>query len=414
MDAPLESRALENWSEKHKPRQLSGIAGQGKAIEEIKAWMAGRWKGTAVLLYGPTGCGKTLLVEALAAENGLTLMQMNASDERGADEIAHFAQSATTRPLFGGGKAMLLDEVDGISGQDRGAVSAIADLIKASQFPVFLIANDPWSVKLRPLRPHVKMIGLHKVPIPSIARRLREICEQEGIRPDEDALKSLARWAQGDMRSAINDLQTIAQGRKQLAAGDMDMLGFRERESSVFEILPTLLKSRSIAAGRNAIRNADKDADEIFWWMENNLHLEFREPGQLAMAYETLARADMFRSLVVNQQNWRFKGFMVDIMAGVSLAKDASGSDGMESHAGDQEHHGFTPYQPPRRFTELAATRKSRADMESACTKIGMLAHCSQATVVREYLPYMRLITRKRKGFADELGLDADEAKAVK
>jgi len=404
------------WNEKHKPSQLDGIVGQKKATEEALAVMnSGNGKGRSALLFGPPGCGKTLLVETLASEMGMSLMQLNASDKRNPEKIEGFAQTTKTKALFSKGKVILLDEVDGISGRsDRGAVGAIVKLIKESSYPVFLIANDPWASKLRPLRPYVKMIKFHKVPVPSVAKRLREICEAESISTDPDTLKHLARWAQGDMRSAINDLQMVAQGKTELKTKDLEILGYRERESSVFDILPTVLKSGNIAASRKAVWSADKDSDEIFWWLENNLHLVFRDPEQLSAAFETLAKADIFRSIVMKQQNWSFKGYMVDMMAGISLAKDA-GSTGNGHHGqGSHSHHGFVPYQPPRRFADMARRRKRMADMDAACRKIGELTHSSKRAVIRDYLPYLKIIMKNQKGFAESIGLDKEDVKGIK
>jgi len=396
------------WTDKHKPGHLDGIVGQKKAAEEaLSVFSANK----AALLFGPAGCGKTLMVEALAKQEGMELMQLNASDKRGLDEISGFAQTTRTRALFSKGKIILLDEVDGISGRDRGAVGAIVSLIKESSFPVFLVANDPWAAKLRPLRPHVKMVKFHKVPIPSVAKRLREICEAEGIKAEPETLKHLARWAQGDLRSAINDLQMVAQGKSELTTKDLEILGYRERESSVFDILPTIFKSGNISASRKAIWGADKDSDDIFWWIESNIHQEFRHPEQIAAAFETLAKADFFRSLVINQQNWRFKGYMVDMMAGVSIAREAGNPNPGDSEHG---HHGFTPYQPPKRMVDLARSRKHRADRDAVFTKLGSALHASKRKVAREYLPYLRIMLKRDKALAGSLDLDKDEVKAIK
>ena len=65
------------WTDKHKPSSVEGIVGQKKAIDEalplLSAGGAGG-KGKAALLFGPAGCGKTLLVEAIARQEGLQLL----------------------------------------------------------------------------------------------------------------------------------------------------------------------------------------------------------------------------------------------------------------------------------------------------------------------------------------------------
>jgi replication factor C large subunit len=374
------------WTEKHKPASTQGMAGQAKAISEATAFVDSFSPGKAVMLTGPAGVGKTLLVEAIARERGLLLLQLNASDGRSADDITSFFEDASrTRSLFHRGKIMLLDEVDGISGNDRGAASSIIKIIKQSLFPVFLIANDPWSVKLRPLRPYVKMVKLQKVHAASIEKRLRDICEREGISPQGPVLKSLARWSQGDLRSAINDLQTVAEGKREISDQDLEILGYRERESSIFEILPTLFKSRSINASRRAMQSVDKDADEVFWWIENNIPLEF-PADRLSDAYDLLSRADIVRARVMKQQNWRLKAVMADMISGISVVKG-------ESHA---PQHGFMMYQAPQRMLMMGRTKSERALRDSMCRKIGAAAHTSTRVVKRDYLPYLKIIFKKQ------------------
>jgi replication factor C large subunit len=374
------------WTDKHKPLTVSGIAGQPKAIAEALAFMDSFTPGKALMLMGPAGVGKTLLVETIARERGLLLLQLNASDARGAEAIeSFFNDSSRTKSLFHKGKIILLDEVDGISGNDRGAVSAITKIIKQSLYPVFLIANDPWSAKLRPLRPYVKMVKFSKVHVASVEKRLREILEKEDIIPQGSVLKDLARWSQGDLRSAISDLQTVSQGRKELSESDLEILGYRERESSIFEILPTIFKSRSINASRRAIQSADKDPDEIFWWIENNIPIEI-PPEKLAQAYDLLSRADIFRARTSIQQNWRFKAIMTDLISGISVVKG-------ESHA---PQHGFVMYQAPQRIMMMGQTKGRRAGMDALCRKIGEKAHASTRVVKRDYLPYMRIGLKKK------------------
>jgi hypothetical protein len=46
---------------------------------------------------------------------------------------------------------LIMDEVDGMSGGDRGGVGALNALIKKTKIPIIAICNDRGSVKMKPL-----------------------------------------------------------------------------------------------------------------------------------------------------------------------------------------------------------------------------------------------------------------------
>lgn len=374
---------MKMWIEKHKPERVSEIAGQAKAVDEALKWLSS-WKpgSKALFLYGPPGTGKTLLAETLAKERGWMLVRVNASDRRSAEEIERvLGEASKSESLFHAGKLILIDEVDGITGGERGAVQAIIRVIKESRFPVILIANDPWKPKLLQLRSYTNMVRFHKVPAPSIEKRLREICGKEGISCEGNVLKTLARFSQGDMRSAIYDLQLVAEGRESISEKDLESVGFRDRESAIFNVLPTILRSGNINAARKAIREIDKDPDEVFLWIENNLPLVVRDREKLAKAFDLLSRADIIRSRVSTQQNWRFRLIMTDLMACVSLFRD-------------ERSPGFVPFQPPQRIAILGRSKAARAEREAMVAELAERTHCSKRIAKREYLPYLRIIAK--------------------
>ncbi len=137
------------WVDKHAPKRLSQIAGNGPAVKALQRWFSS-WApgGKAALLFGPPGVGKTTAAHLLAKEAGAEIIETNASNYRNKKEIDRIVGSAATqRSLFDssgeGKKIILVDEVDGISGRkDYGGVSAISALIKESKYPIILTANN--------------------------------------------------------------------------------------------------------------------------------------------------------------------------------------------------------------------------------------------------------------------------------
>lgn len=73
--------------------------------------------------------------------------------------------------------------------------------------PIICICNDLYAASLARLRPHTRIIRFQKAADIHLVRRLRDICEKEGLRPDGASLSTLVGVAQGDMRGCINALQ---------------------------------------------------------------------------------------------------------------------------------------------------------------------------------------------------------------
>ena len=389
---------MDLWTEKYKPKKTADVIGQ-KAVSDVVSWLQ-TWKpGSGLLLAGPPGVGKTALVEAIAAERGWLLLQINASDERNAGEITAFAQTTKTRDLFNRRKLILLDEVDGIPGTDRGAGAAIIELIEHSAFPVILTANDLWHQKLRSIKEHCTIVKFGKVHVASLEKRLVDIAAQEGVECEDGLLRGLARWSGGDLRSAITDLQVACISRSALAIADLKegAPGLRDREAGMFDILPTVFAARSLNAARKAVQNADKDPDEILLWIETNLAQSFSDPAELAAAYSRLAQADMFRNRVFRQQNWRFKAYMADLIAAVGVGRTTEA--------------GFVMYQPPQRMMMLGRTKGTREKVNAVAEKLGTELHCSRNRIKRDFMPFLKMLIKEKK---IELLLEKEEIDVIK
>ncbi len=200
--------SVEPWTVKHRPATSKDVAGNKTAIEKLREWIDS-WKKSlpskhAVLLYGPAGVGKTTVSEALARERGWDLVEINASDKRSGEILSKIAGLASTQAtLFSKGRLILLDEVDGINlREDQGAITTILQIIKDTQYPMILTANDPWDPKTRPLREACLQIELKRLGIRDGLPLLKNILAKEGVRTNDDALKFIIDKDRGDIRSS--------------------------------------------------------------------------------------------------------------------------------------------------------------------------------------------------------------------
>lgn len=370
---------------KYRPKSLKDFVNQKEALAKFINWYNSWRPGEkAALLYGKPGVGKTCLVEAFANDKNLQLIQMNASDTRSRKQIEEiFVNASQSIPIFKKGKIFLIDEVDGIAGrEDVGGIQAIVDLIKKTRYPVVLTANDVYDQKLRAIREYCELIELKPLTVWDIEKKLKEICEREGIEYEKEVLNMIAKRSDGDLRAAINDLETLVSGRKKISLKDLEILGYREREREMFEALKILFKTTSLMGAKMSISNVDLEPDTIFWWIEENIPNEYEKPEEIAEAFECLAKADLFRARIIHRNYWKLLRYFNDLMtAGVSLAKK-------------DVYRKFTKYSFPSKLRYLSTTKDERGEEKEFLLKLSKILNCSTKKIRKEFNPYFQIFQK--------------------
>lgn len=334
-------------------------------------------------------------------------MEINASDARNKKNIEDVVGSASQQQsLFGKKKVILVDEVDGLSGRkDRGGVGALNKLIKKSKFPIVLTANDPYDSKLRSLRRYVEMVDYGKVHLSSMTAFLAKICEKENIEAERSLLKQVARQAGGDLRSAINDLETIARGKDKIEKDNLEVLGNRHSEQGIFEVLKVIFKTRTAKTAKDMVSKGEKDPDELFWWIEQNIPKEYKKDEEMAQAMDVLSRASVFKARIHRRQNWSLMKYYIGLMsAGVALSKK-------------ETYKSFTRYQPPQRLKVYGRSKAKRKRMDGITDKLKEHLHCSSTKIKMEYIPLFQWMMKKDSNYEKDLqekyDLTDDEVEAI-
>jgi replication factor C large subunit len=400
------------WIVKHKPKSTAEIVGNPSAIKTLSDWLQSWNKGIpkkrAAFLYGPPGVGKTVTVEALAHDLHMELVEKNASDYRTEDAINRFAGlSSQYGSLFGGKRIILLDELDGLMGNaDKGGVKAITDIAKTARSPVVLIANNAYDPRFRTLRSYCLLIDFKKPHASSVEKHLNRVCESEGIQADENALKFIAQRSGGDVRSAVNDLQALAQGKKRLTYDDVSWLAYRDRQESIFNVLRMIIYGRTSYSAKQAVDMADVDIDMLFEWIYENAPAHLTDPHDLAQAMDALSMADVYRGRIRASQDWSFTRYVIDYMtAGVAMARQNS------------KVQGWIPFKFPSRIMMLSRSKAERAMRSRIGFKIRRKCHISAARAPKEVLPFLRIIFKNNvqmaAGIAKWLDLDAEMVEYV-
>jgi replication factor C large subunit len=377
----------EAWTVKHKPRSLSEIIGNAEGIrifvDWIKSWDKGVPKKRCAFIYGPPGIGKTVTVEAAANDFKMEFIEKNASDYRTEDAVNRFAGLASQYgSLFGGKRMILLDELDGLTGtSDRGGVKAIIEVAKTARSPIVLIASNAYDPRFGYLRNYCLLIEFKKPAAGEIAKRLKEVGQEEGIAADDEALKFIAQRSGGDVRSAVNDLQAFGQSKNKLLYEDVSWIGYRDRQDTIFNVLRMIFYGKTISSAKQAMNMADIDNDMLFEWIYENVPAHFADPHDLVRAMDALAMADIYRGRIRRTQDWSMMRYVVDYMTGgIAVARTNS------------KVSGWIPFKFPGRIMMLSRSRGDRATRLDIGKKIKRKCHISAVRASKEFLPYLRII----------------------
>jgi len=374
------------WTQKHRPHHLGEIAGNKEAILSLKQWLAS-WgkspaKKKAALLYGPAGTGKTVTAEAASRDMSFDLVEMNASDKRTTALIERIVGTAAQQASLTAGKRLiLLDEVDGIDpSEDRGAVEAISSTIERTKWPIILTANDPWDPRLAPLRNLCLLIQFRRLGLRDSIPYLKKISEEENLDVEEEALRFIVKRNEGDMRSIMNDLQTLSTGKKRLNYADVTWLDWRDRKESIFEVLGAIFNAKTCLWARKAADIADMDHEMLFEWIYENTPTQLTDPRDRANALESLARADLYLTRIRKTQHWALLPYALDLMtAGVAMSREWT-------------KPAWTKMRFPERIKLRGKLRRQRALREAIGRKIASRCHTSTADAIKQFIPYIRQI----------------------
>ena len=342
---------MEDWTEKYRPKSLNEIIGNEKAVNELRkwanTWLTGKPQNKAVILSGKPGIGKTSTALVLAKDFGWTTIELNTSDARNAQKIKIVATYGAINETFsengtfissktGGRKLIILDEADNLYERvegsntindlsDRGGKKAIIDTIQITNQPIILIVNDYYSLIKgtgEVLKNICKLIRFYD-PYPNqIFSLLKRICLSEGINVDQKILQIITDRSKGDIRSAINDLQSISMNRKLINLTNLDVLGYRDREKDIFAFMREVFKTKNLSSIHGSMSHLDMDPNLLILWLNENLPKEYLDRDDLVNGYKALSKADIFLHRTFQCQDYCLWSYAYDIMiCGLATAK---------------------------------------------------------------------------------------------
>ena len=223
------------WVQKYRPFTFGEFCGQTLIKTACKNVLEGKDELLNMLFRGPSGTGKSCAIDILC--RGLfgdelmeqRVFQISAFDERGINMVREKIKFFSTLKIGRRNtnkhdclcpdlKVVVIDEIDNLTFDAQTALRNLMESSSRSTRFCMICTNE--SKVIEPLKSRCLSLPFSKLPFNIILTRLTSISKEERLNVTDNLLHLLSQSAEGDMRKAINTLQTLSRSNA-LSTSDM-------------------------------------------------------------------------------------------------------------------------------------------------------------------------------------------------
>lgn len=285
---------------KYRPTKFDQVVGQKIVVQTLKNSIKNNKLTHAYLFTGPRGTGKTSIAKILAKtinclnlkdatpcdecvnciqynkKQMIDVIEIDAASNNGVDEIRELKSKVNLVPNTGKYKIYIIDEVHMLT------VGAFNALLKTLEEPpshiVFILATtEPQKIPATILS-RCQRFDFKKIPDELILNHLKEVTNVENINITDDALKELARLADGGMRDALSMLDQVSSFTdKEITPKDVHEINGTLAAEDIKELVVSLIE-KDVSKVLKIINQYDKNGknlakliEEIMLFMKNIL-----------------------------------------------------------------------------------------------------------------------------------------------
>jgi replication factor C small subunit len=286
------------WVEKYRPQKISDLVNQKEIVGSMTSLLKTVSELPHLLFSGSAGVGKTTLALCLARQilgDGWReyTLELNASDERGINMVrervkkfSKFAGLDANIPF----KLIILDEADEMTSDAQTALRRIIeDASKSCRF--ILIANNISKI-IEPIQSRCAVFKFTTISEKETIAHLKEIAKKEKVKAEEEGLKALYEYTEGDLRHAINLLQATS-SLGNITVQNVKAAAGLTKTKDVDEVFKLALSGKIVDA-----RNKMIELIKVYGMSESDFLKYLNESiyktklGNLAEVSETIAKYD--------------------------------------------------------------------------------------------------------------------------
>ncbi len=239
---------------KYRPMFFDDVVGQQHVTRTLQNAIEQNRLANAYLFSGPRGVGKTtvarILSKALNCENGPTIspcntcsfcreinesrsldvFEIDGASNRGIDEVRNLRESLRYSPNPGKHRIYIIDEVHMLTNE------AFNALLKTLEEPpknvLFVFATTEAHKLPATILSRCQRFDFKRITNKGLIEQLKNLCEQENIEIEDEALRHIANKGDGSMRDSQSILdQIIAYAGKTITGADVEnLLGIINQE----------------------------------------------------------------------------------------------------------------------------------------------------------------------------------------
>ena len=176
-------------------------------------------------------CGECEACRAIMNETTMDVLELDAASNNSVDNIRDLLEQVRYPAQLGRYKVYIIDEVHMLS------TAAFNALLKTLEEPpahvVFILATTEPQKLPATILSRVQRYDFGRIPSALMVSRMREALDELGVEAEEEALRMVARAAEGAMRDAFSILDMCVAGAEDgriTAALTRDLLGASDRE----------------------------------------------------------------------------------------------------------------------------------------------------------------------------------------